>query len=172
MGAPTKYTKEMGEEICARMANGETLHNICKSLDISRLTVYRWATQQTHPFFNMYARARDMQADTMADEIIDIADDPQYDWAERTVGRGIVVLADHEHIHRSQLRVDARKWIASKLKPKKYGERITQEIETRETKTIEVVISHGDTGGVIEGELTVPRLDGPTTPDSGESGSF
>ena len=66
-----------------------------------------------------------MQADTLADEITDIADDSSNDWMDRKTKSGDTIrVIDHEAINRSRLRVDARKWIASKLKPKKYGEKL------------------------------------------------
>lgn len=89
-----------------------------------RSTVLNWAVDLSHPFFPQYAHARDVQADTLADEIQDIADDGSNDYVMTQYG----IKADHEHIQRSRLRVDTRKWIASKLKPKRYGEKIQQEV--------------------------------------------
>jgi hypothetical protein len=75
-------------------------------------------------FREQYARARDAQADTLADEIIDIADDGSNDWMERELESGKTIeVVNAEHISRSKLRVDARKWVAAKLKPKKYGDK-------------------------------------------------
>jgi hypothetical protein len=73
-----------------------------------------------------YARAKEAQADWMADEMIEIADDGRRDQVvDPETGR---ISPDHDHISRARLRVDTRKWLASKLRPKKYGERTTQEI--------------------------------------------
>lgn len=71
----------------------------------SAATVCRWQVERSE-FAEQYARARAAQADTLADELLDIADD------------------DAEDVNRSRLRVDARKWIASKLKPKSYGDKM------------------------------------------------
>ena len=78
-------------------------------------TVYRWLSLHDE-FRDKYARARDDQADTLADEIIAIADE-QHEVVSET-GK----VFDPE-VNRDKLRVDARKWIASKLKPKKYGDK-------------------------------------------------
>lgn len=67
-----------------------------------------------------YARAKEAQADYMADEIMAIADDGRNDWMQDDPG----YRANGEHIQRSRLRVEARKWLAAKLKPKRYGERV------------------------------------------------
>jgi len=72
----------------------------------------------------MYDRAREEQAETLADEIIAIADETHQDYIEDKDGNERV---NGEAIQRSRLKVDARKWVASKLKPRKYGERIHQE---------------------------------------------
>lgn len=85
-------------------------------------TVFRWLAQHGE-FQEQYARAREAQADYLAEEILDIADDGTNDWMEREGN----TLVDHEHISRSKLRVDARKWLMSKLLPKKYGDRQTTE---------------------------------------------
>jgi hypothetical protein len=74
-----------------------------------------------------YARAKEAQADFMADEILDIADDATNDWMERKDKdeRGIGWMLNGEHVQRSRLRIESRKWLASKLKPKKYGDKTT-----------------------------------------------
>jgi len=70
-----------------------------------------------------YARAKEEMAEHFAEEMLEIADDGSNDWIERELERGNVIkVADHEHIARSRLRVDTRKWLMSKLLPKRYGE--------------------------------------------------
>lgn len=89
-------------------------------------TVLRWLARYPE-FRDQYAQAREAQADHFADEILEIADDASNDWMVRKQGEDEVEVTNHEHISRSKLRVDARKWLMSKMAPKKYGERITQE---------------------------------------------
>jgi hypothetical protein len=85
--------------------------------------VYRWLAADGG-FRDRYVRAREAQADRFADEIIEIADDATNDWMERRQGEETVRVVDHEHIQRSRLRVDARKWLMAKLAPKKYGDSV------------------------------------------------
>jgi|ADGO01.1.fsa_nt_gi hypothetical protein len=66
-------------------------------------------------FLHQYARAREMQADLLADEMIEIADNNTGDDA---------AFVGINRIHRDKLRIESRKWIASKLKPKKYGDKV------------------------------------------------
>lgn len=73
-----------------------------------------------------YTRAKEAQADFMADEILDIADDATNDWMEKhdKEGGNVGYQINKEHVQRSRLRIESRKWLASKLKPKKYGEKL------------------------------------------------
>lgn len=92
-------------------------------------TVFKWLAAHSE-FVEQYTRAREAQADTLADELIDIADDSANDYYDRPVGTEGETqrVVDAEHINRSRLRVDTRKWVASKLKPKRYGEKISAEL--------------------------------------------
>ena len=120
MATPREYDPETGDAICERLIEGESLRSICRDPAMpATSTVCKWLAN-TPAFAEQYTRAREAQADTLADEIVDIADDGRRDYTnDPETGREIV---DHDHIARSRLRVDARKWVASKLKPKKYGD--------------------------------------------------
>jgi hypothetical protein len=91
----------------------------------SASTVFLWL--RTKPEFSQqYAKAKEESADALIEEINDIADDGSNDWMERKNAEGEISgwVQNGEAIGRSRLRVDTRKWIASKLKPKKYGEKL------------------------------------------------
>lgn len=123
-GRPTDYTPELGDAICAMLAEGQSLSRICKRDEMpSAVTVYAWLRKHNE-FLNNYVRAREDQADTLADEIVGIADDGSNDTYVTEAGTEVV---NHDHIARSRLRVEARKWVAAKLKPKKYGDKVTNE---------------------------------------------
>lgn len=121
IGRPTRYTRELGEEICALLMEGYSLRGICEREGMPALSAICLWLAKDAGFMEQYARAREVQAEVMADEILEIADDATNDYVERATKNGAVVLVDHDHINRSRLRVDARKWIAEKLLPKKYG---------------------------------------------------
>ena len=121
----SSYTKEIGDEICERLSDGESLRAICRDDHMpNKSTVFRWL-YVNQIFRDQYARAKEEQADTLADDILDIADDGRNDTYIDDDGKKRV---DFDAIQRSRLRVDTRKWIASKLKPKVYGDRIMQEV--------------------------------------------
>jgi hypothetical protein len=86
----------------------------------SQSRVYQWLAQN-ETFQEQYARAREMQADAIFDECIDIADEANNDFALDAEGN---VKIDHDAINRARLRIDTRKWMAGKLRPKKYGDKL------------------------------------------------
>lgn len=115
--------------ICDRIANGESLRSICSGDDTpAASTVFLWLADDS-TFSEQYARAREAQADALFDEILDIADDGRNDWMERKNkdDQNIGWVENGEALRRSALRVDARKWMAGKLKPKKYGDKLELE---------------------------------------------
>ena len=120
VGAPTLYTREKAVDICARISNGESLAQMVKDPDMPvQSTVYKWLIDNPE-FSEMYTRAREWQADTNADQILQIADEhpPEY-----TDDKGRTSL-DSSYIAWQRSRIDARKWTAMKLKPRKYGDRM------------------------------------------------
>jgi hypothetical protein len=135
IGRPSKYDINLAATICGRLAGGESLKAICSDEDMpKRSTVYLWRYE--HPeFSDMYARAREDQADTLADEIMEIADDGTNDFIKNKDG---VDVLNSEHVQRSRLRVDARKWIASKLKPRSYGDKVQAEVTGAEGGPLQV----------------------------------
>jgi hypothetical protein len=112
-GGPTVYTVEIADEICERLAKGESLNAICASESRfpTESTVRNWAIEDREGFFAKYTRARDIQADVHAESIIGIAD-----------------TATAENAQAVRLQIDARKWFASKVKPKVYGDKVEQQI--------------------------------------------
>ena len=119
-GRPTKYSLEIALEICDRIADGESLVKICSDPKMPKKTaVYEWLLRHKE-FAEIYARAREDQADTLADEIHAISDElPQQIVDDKGKTR-----YDSAYVQWQKNRVDARKWVAAKLKPKKYSDRI------------------------------------------------
>lgn len=113
-GRPTDYTKDMADKICEKIANGRSLRSICAEDGMPPMkTIYRWL-EANEEFRHQYARARDKQADYFAEEIIEIADSAE---------------AESAAVSKAKLQIDARKWAASKIAPKKYGDK--QEIDVK-----------------------------------------
>ena len=120
-GRPTLYSCEVAVRICRRIAEGEPLTRICKDEHMPGYsTVLLWRSSNRE-FAALYAKAREDQADVYADQILDIAD--------QAVRREV-------DVHCARLAIDARKWVASKLKPRAYGDRVGVEYSGALTATV------------------------------------
>lgn len=105
---PMTRMQAVMDDICTRLADGESLIKICKRKGMpSKALVLKWVSGNV-ALRDQYARAREAQADHFAEEIITIADTA-------------------EDAQKGRLQVDARKWVASKMAPKKYGDKVTTE---------------------------------------------
>lgn len=138
-----KFSEKLWDTICGRIAEGESLRSICADDNMpGKTTVMRWlAEDEVGTLRDQYVRARECQADTLFEEILEIADDARNDWMERNHGeddRGWVV--NGENVQRSRLRVDARRWMAGKLRPKVYGDKL----DLNQTGEIKVIIAARD----------------------------
>lgn len=128
MGRPSDFTQEMADAICERIADGESLRTICDDERMpNKATVFRWLADPTRALFrDQYASAREAQADSLVDDMLPIADDGRNDWMEKqnADGQNIGWQENGEAMRRSQLRLETRKWIAARMQPKKYGEKL------------------------------------------------
>lgn len=164
-GRPSKYSQEIVEDICFRLANGEPLTRICRDDWMPHYsTVMRWLGSGDHPdFCDMYARAREVQADYLADQIVEIADDTRRLMVAQLMPdpndpRGVLqvvrdeagnpaVIADARALcQAAKEQIDARKWIAAKLKPRKYSEKHFAEVET----SAKVALSDDERAKLVE----------------------
>jgi hypothetical protein len=103
-GRPSTYTEEMGNLICDKLTEGISLRKLCKSDKFPNAsTVYVWL-DRFPSFAEQYTRAREAATEDMLEDILEIADDPKVEVQDKRV------------------RIDTRKWIMGKLKPKKYGD--------------------------------------------------
>jgi len=115
------YSAELADEVCALVAEGKSLRQITEQPGMpSRRAVQHWMTRFPE-FREKYECAMMLCAEFWAHEIIEISDDSAGDYVITEDGRRVV---DNEHINRSRLKVDSRKWLLSKLLPKRYGDRI------------------------------------------------
>lgn len=116
--------KELFKTICFKIAEGKSVREILKEDDMpSRDTFYKWLIDDTE-LSDQYARACEIRAEGVFEEILDIADDGTNDYMTIKKGDMEYNVEDREVTSRSKLRVEARKWWLSKVSPKKYGERI------------------------------------------------
>lgn len=139
-GRPTEYTQKVADRICAELAEGKSLVQICsEAWAPARSTVLLWVVKgergdDTYSIFSdSYARAREAQSHALIDEVIQIADDSSGDIRRDEDG---FEHMNSEFVARSRVRIDARFKIASRMHHKKFGEKISQEITGKDGKDL------------------------------------
>lgn len=128
-GRPSDYTPELARAVCQRIAEGESLRSIARDDAMpDKWTILRWLGRHEE-FSAQYARAKEQGAEALAEELFEIADDASNDYMEQLDGEGNVTgyKLMGEHVQRSKLRIDTRKWYLSKIMPKKYGDKVQTE---------------------------------------------
>jgi hypothetical protein len=145
-GRPTDYNQEIADKICEAISDGMSLREICKADDMPcKATVFRWLGLHKE-FSDQYARAREEQAEALADDIVAIADNAGnpllIDDVPLLKDGEPVMYADASAVAHARLKVDARKWVASKLKPKKYGDKL--DVDAKHSGTIVFHLTEAD----------------------------
>ena len=111
-GHQTCYAENLAREICERTALGETLSSICRDPKMPpRSSVLEWVRQDRNGFADKYARARDRLLEHWADELIEISD-------------SVAGEKESAIVNAARLRSDNRKWLLSKLRPERYGDKL------------------------------------------------
>lgn len=125
-GRQWTFSEEIAVEILDRLAAGERLEDICREVHLPPAsTVRSWAYEREPSkdgaltFADRYARARALGLERLADEVIAISDAPC---------AGSNGEADNALVQKQRLQVDSRKWLLSRLLPKQYGDKVTQEL--------------------------------------------
>jgi hypothetical protein len=130
-GRQWTYRPEIADEIIARLSEGESLQEICRDAHMPpQSTVKMWVLDRPPPgaeanprtgalsFADRYARARAMGYETLADQVILISDEP-------ILFEG---APDNAMVQHARLRAESRKWMLSKMLPKQFGDKVTQEL--------------------------------------------
>lgn len=135
-GRPTIYSPELISQFLERMANGESVRSICRDDNMPALScIFRWLNEKPD-FKEQYARAREMQADALFEELQEVADDALK--AETAV-----------EVQARRLIVDTHKWRLSKIVPKRYGDKIELSGDAanplQHNLTVSFVKPHGQT---------------------------
>lgn len=130
VGSPSTYTREIAEDICMTMSTSEYgLRRLCAERPHwpSRKCILEWRIK-IKEFGDLYTKAKQDQVENLVDDILDIADDTSRDLVENENGK---MVCNSEFVNRSRLRIDTRKWLAAKLAPRIYGEKIQNEIDLK-----------------------------------------
>ena len=145
-GRPAIFTQELADSFCEQIATtSKSLRTICAMDGMpSVITVLKWIRENTNGFSAQYARAKEEQADMLIEDMLEIADDGTNDLMTITKGGISYQVENKEVTNRSRLRVETRKWIASKLKPKKYGDKLDVTSDGDKVKANPTIIKWGD----------------------------
>ena len=119
------YTPALAKAVCDRLAGGESLRAVCRDEGMPHhSTVLSWVRDDVNGFSDQYARAREIGYLLVADDLLEISDDGKNDWIATNDPENPGYRLNGEHVQRSRLRVDTRKWILSKMLPKIYGDKV------------------------------------------------
>ncbi len=138
-GRPTDYTLDKADRICELYSSGITLTKCCQEIGIGRRTLYDWMVAHEE-FSARLARARELFADAIADEVLDIADTVQTGEAieEGFDGNGAFrKVKTEDAIQRSKLRVETRLKLLAKWSPEKYGDK--KQVDVTNITPVQVV---------------------------------
>lgn len=154
------FDQRIADEVCERMALGESLRAICTEEKYpAESTIRLWAMQDINGFAAQYTRARELQAHALAEEIITISNTPQEGIETTVKADGTSETKHGDMLGHRKLQVDARKWYLSKVLPKVYGEKL--ELTGSMDHTIRPLAQMTDAELLAERE----RLRGQSQPD-------
>jgi len=125
--------EDIFNKIFKTIENGKSLRYALSKIPLSSKTFYEWI-EDDEDKVKQYARATEERAEAILDEMIDIVDNNTNDVNVLEDGKEVV---NNDVIQRSRLRYDARRWLVSKLNPKKYGDKLDV---TQETKQITEIV--------------------------------
>ncbi len=153
-GRPTKHTAAAETEIMGRLATGESLRHICADDHLPHeATVRNWVVMDAPAGISTrYAHARSLGLDSVAEEIIEISDTCREGVIRKQSAKDGESIEVRDMVDRAKLQVDARKWLLSKMRPDKYGDRTAVE-------------HSGPAGGPVEHRVVFVRSNGDGKPE-------
>lgn len=138
-----EYTEEIGSAICERISKGESIVKICSSPDMPNpSSVYKWLAAFP-AFAESYAHARERQADYYFEQMVDIATTPFIgETSEYDGDANLVKVTTKDMIEHRRLQIETLKWVSSKLRPKKYGDKL--EVDANLKVSLAPIINLGE----------------------------
>lgn len=128
IGRPSGFNQNIADAICALLSEGQSLRSVCRMEGMpSTSMVFRWLAD-IPSFRDQYTHAKKDGCAALAEDAIDIADDGSNDWMAENDPENPGYRLNGEHVQRSKLRVETRKWFLSKLQPKVYGDKSSVEL--------------------------------------------
>jgi len=119
MAHSVKQRDKIINDICEIVRSGEALRNACKKIKVSTASFYKYI-DDNEEYQKQYARACEERAENIFEDILKIADSQENDVIDTEHGP----ITNHNAINRNRTQIEARKWMLSKLQPKKYGDKL------------------------------------------------
>lgn len=149
MAYSKEQVKEIFDKICQRIEEGESLRSVLRDKDMpSSRTFFKWIDEDEEKV-KQYARSTSIRADLIFDEILEISDNTIEGSVIHVKGDGTEEVRTGDMLGHRRLQVDARKWILSKMNPKKYGDKSELDLTSKgeklnTTTTVEFVNARKD----------------------------
>lgn len=162
--SPMQFDQAIADHLCERIVTStDSLRTICEDEGMPSVSlILKWLS--LYPSFEaQYAKSKEQQIEALVSETLDIADDGRNDYMERLNFDGSQPgwHLNGEALARSRLRIDTRKWLAGKLKPKKYGEKIEVDQKVSASDPLMSLLTR-----IAEnGQRLVPGIAAPETED-------
>jgi hypothetical protein len=145
-GRPSRFTPSLAMRICQAIAEGKSLRSVCLMDGMPHIsTVLDWVNCRPE-FAEQYARAREARADMLAEDMIHIADTPCLGVKTETSEKGVKTIQGDMVEHR-KLQIDARKWNAARMAPKKYGDKSETTLKGDAMAPVALVLNGSDVHG-------------------------
>lgn len=138
-GAVTIFTPALFTTICDHISHGESLREVCRRPEMPhKSTVLRWLREKPE-LRDQYVCARDDLMEYWASDILEIADDGSLDTIPGLNKYGDEVqVPNHANVQRDRLRIDSRKWLLSRLKPKVYGDHLEVDVSGEVSHVVDI----------------------------------
>ena len=118
MARPTDYTPELASKICEQLAEGKSLRTVCLADDMpDKSTVFNWF-RKFPEFVDQYARAKEESAEAHNELLLDLGDEAI------SLSQEVDPKSSSAVVQAVKLKADNLKWVMSKMKPKKYGDKV------------------------------------------------
>lgn len=135
MAYSEEQKNEIVNKVCDRILRGEPMRDILSDKDMPAASTFLIWVSEDDAKSKQYARAMEIRGELLFQETLDIADNGSNDWMVINDPDNLGYKLNGEHVQRSRVRIDTRKWYLSKLNPKKFGDKI----DRKEVQTVNVI---------------------------------
>lgn len=145
-GSGSRYTTSLSIEICAELAEGKPLRQICREKKLAWRTIYDWIEAHKE-FAALFARSRDLGMDAIAEETLEIANTPLMGVIKTYKADGSVEAKEEDMLGHRKLQIDTRLKLLAKWNPKKWGDKVETTHRGDPTAPVALILNGSDVNG-------------------------